>query len=66
MAIIVKEERCPKNHACPAIRVCPVNAIHQTGYNAPTVDQDVCINCGKCVRACPMGVFQIVAKLNLA
>ena len=66
MAIIVKEERCPQNHLCPAIRVCPVDAIHQAGYRAPTVDLTVCISCGKCVRACPMGVFQVVASLDPA
>lgn len=60
MVIIVKEERCPQNHSCPAIRVCPVDAIHQAGYSAPTVDQDVCITCRKCLRTCPMGAFQTV------
>jgi Fe-S-cluster-containing hydrogenase component 2 len=66
MAIIVKEERCPQNHPCPAIRVCPVDAIHQAEYNAPMVDQDICISCGKCVRACPMDAFQVVNSLNPA
>ncbi|MEE4194592.1 MAG: 4Fe-4S binding protein [Anaerolineae bacterium] len=62
MAINVNEKRCPQNHPCPAVRVCPVNAISQTGFGAPTVDQDVCVDCGKCIRYCPMGVFSLTGK----
>lgn len=58
MSIIVKQDRCPQNHACPAVRVCPVNALKQDGFNAPTVDKDKCINCKKCVMVCPMGALQ--------
>lgn len=57
MAINVNKKRCPQNHPCPAVRVCPVQAIVQVGFAAPTVDQDTCIDCGKCIRYCPMGVF---------
>lgn len=57
MAISVNEKRCPQNHPCPAVRVCPVSAIVQVGYAAPGVDAVVCIDCGKCIRYCPMGVF---------
>jgi Fe-S-cluster-containing hydrogenase component 2 len=56
--IIVNEKRCPQNHPCPSIRVCPVNAITQDGYNAPMVDEEVCIKCKKCVLYCPMGAIQ--------
>ena len=62
MAINVNEKRCPQNHPCPAVRVCPVNAIAQVGFAAPSVDQDVCVDCGKCIRYCPMGVFSLTAK----
>ncbi|MEI8217230.1 MAG: 4Fe-4S binding protein [Eubacteriales bacterium] len=50
----VVESRCPSNHPCPSIRVCPVGALKQNGYDAPTIDYDKCTSCGKCVRYCPM------------
>lgn len=50
----VKTHRCPQNHPCPSVRVCPVGALSQEGFAAPTVNQEKCIKCGKCVRYCPM------------
>ena len=49
----VINERCPKNHKCPAVKVCPVNALSQKGFDAPIVDYDKCIKCGKCANFCP-------------
>lgn len=46
--------RCPQSHACPSVRVCSVGALSQNGYDAPVVDQQKCIKCGKCVKFCPM------------
>lgn len=57
--LIVINARCPQNHPCPSIRVCPVGALKQEGHKAPTVDNDKCIHCGKCVRFCPMGALQL-------
>lgn len=54
MSLLVKKSRCPQNHPCPSVRVCPVGALAQKGYDAPTVDEDKCVKCGKCVRFCPM------------
>lgn len=54
MILAVKKSRCPQNHACPSVRVCPVGALSQKGNAAPVVDMDQCIKCGKCVRFCPM------------
>ena len=54
MILEVKKSKCPQNHPCPSVRVCPVGALKQNGYNAPTVDMEKCIKCGKCVRFCPM------------
>lgn len=32
----VYEERCPKNHPCPAVRVCPTKALTQKdNHSAP-------------------------------
>lgn len=54
MILAVKKSRCPQNHACPSVKVCPVGALTQNGNAAPLVDMDKCIKCGKCVRFCPM------------
>lgn len=58
LSIVVNENRCPQNHPCPSVRVCPVGAITQRGYEAPVVDMASCIKCGKCIRFCPMGAIQ--------
>ena len=58
--IKVSKDRCPQNHCCPSIRVCPVNAITQEGFGLPVVDNDKCIMCKKCMQFCPMGAFQEV------
>ena len=58
MSVTIKTERCPQNHACPAVRVCPVKALSQSGHAAPVIDREKCIDCGKCVRACPMRALQ--------
>lgn len=55
--LVVKTNRCPQNHPCPSVRVCPVGALKQQGYHAPSVDLNACIRCGKCVRSCPMGAL---------
>jgi Fe-S-cluster-containing hydrogenase component 2 len=52
--LTVNKVRCPQNHPCPSVRVCPVGALKQVGFGAPTVDQSKCIHCGKCVKYCPM------------
>ena len=45
---------CPQDHKCPAVGVCPVGALSQEGFHAPTVDHDICIQCGECSTFCPM------------
>lgn len=54
LSLVVKKNRCPQNHPCPSVKVCPVGALKQKGFDAPTVDMDKCIKCGKCVNFCPM------------
>jgi Fe-S-cluster-containing hydrogenase component 2 len=53
MKLVVIKEKCPQNHACPSVKVCPVKALIQEGIKAPTVNYDLCIKCGKCVNLCP-------------
>lgn len=57
VTLVVKKSRCPQNHACPSVKVCPVGALIQNGYDAPTVDMNKCIKCSKCVKFCPMGAL---------
>lgn len=47
-------EKCPQNHKCPAIKVCPVGALSQKNFEAPKIDYDKCIKCGKCAKFCSM------------
>jgi ferredoxin len=56
--IIIDKNKCPQDHQCPAIAVCPQKAISQHGFDLPVVDQDLCINCKKCVKFCPKGAIQ--------
>jgi len=56
--------RCPQNHPCPAVPVCPVAAISQQGFNAPEISHDSCIECGKCLKACPTGAIQFTDNNN--
>lgn len=46
-------ERCPQNHKCPAMAICPVGAISQNRFDAPVVNEEKCIKCGKCSNFCP-------------
>jgi len=60
MNIVVAKSRCPQNHPCPSVKVCPVGAILQNGFSAPTIDEEKCIKCKKCVMFCPMGAIKAV------
>lgn len=55
----IKIENCPQNHACPAVKVCPVGALSQQQFNAPTINYDKCITCGKCSSFCPKKALYI-------
>lgn len=58
MSINVELARCPQNHPCPAVRVCPVGALSQEGFAAPKVDDEKCTDCGACVKFCPTGALK--------
>ena len=53
--LVIDAHACPQNHRCPLVNICPVQAISQQGYGLPVTDNDLCIECGKCSRSCPMG-----------
>lgn len=59
MEITIDKNRCPQNHPCPSVKVCPVGALKQNGFKAPEIDMDKCIKCKKCVRFCPMGAIKL-------
>lgn len=62
--IMIDKNRCPANHPCPSIRVCPVKAMKQkkifTGL--PEIDQEKCTKCGKCIKYCPMGAIKMIEE----
>ena len=59
MKLIVNAAKCPQNHRCPSIAVCPRGAISQKDiYSLPAVDEALCILCGKCMQFCPKGAFE--------
>lgn len=49
---------CPHDHLCPLIKICPVGAISQDADGYPVIDHDLCIECGKCVRTCPLKAME--------
>ena len=59
MAVTITASLCPQNHKCPAVDVCPVEALSQEGLLAPEVDADLCTDCGECAKTCPTGALKI-------
>ena len=59
MAAIVDERLCARENPCPAVRICPYEALAQEGDAAPVVDEEKCEDCGLCVKACPKGALRI-------
>ncbi len=61
--LILDLELCPANHACPAVKVCPMNALSQEDNNhAPVIDYNLCVACGVCTRICGMKALQIIEE----
>ena len=60
--MVIDKNRCPQNHSCPLLRVCPVQAISQKGYGLPVINQEKCIKCGKCIKYCGMGAVRQITN----
>lgn len=54
MPLSVDPNKCPQNHRCPLVAMCPEGAISQDGNSLPVIDDALCIECGRCVRHCGM------------
>ena len=52
--------KCPQDHKCPAIMVCPAGAISQDGFDLPIIDNKKCIECLKCTKFCPKRAIELV------
>ncbi len=57
MEILLITENCTLDHSCTAVKRCPGQALIQEAFNAPTIEKERCIICGRCVNACSKGVF---------
>jgi ferredoxin len=57
--LTVYSSKCPQNHPCPAVKICPAGALTQNGFSAPDVSYDKCTGCGACSKFCPKGALVI-------
>lgn len=58
MTITINKKLCSKDHECPAVKICPVEALSQDKFKAPEVNKEKCADCGKCIDFCENGVLQ--------
>jgi len=56
--ITIDKDKCPQNHRCMAINVCPTGAISQNGIELPIINKGLCIECEICLQFCPKGAMQ--------
>lgn len=59
---VIVQHKCPQDHPCPCVRMCPVDAVNQEGFEAPEIDKNKCVDCGVCVNFCP---YQAIIDLSL-
>ncbi|MDN5352198.1 MAG: hypothetical protein PWQ12_1118 [Clostridiales bacterium] len=58
---VINEARCDRSPFCPVKRVCPVHAVKGSMFAAPTIDESLCIGCGKCINYCPHGAVKLIS-----
>lgn len=60
MPVKIDQNKCVKEHACPAAAACPMQALIQHKPDTcPVVDETKCISCGLCTTACPKGALSL-------
>ncbi len=62
----VNPNACDRSPGCPAIKVCPAQAISHKkngmfSYDASVVDPAKCTGCSKCLNYCPGGAIKMTA-----
>jgi|WetSurMetagenome_2_1015567.scaffolds.fasta_scaffold1426577_2 Fe-S-cluster-containing hydrogenase component 2 len=58
ITIKVEASRCPQNHTCPVINICPEGALSQKSpFSAPEIDEGKCAECGLCLNFCGYGAL---------
>ena len=60
MAVLINFKICDNSKDCSGITVCPVGAFYwDEKRKTIAVDNQKCISCGKCEKACPVGVIRV-------
>jgi ferredoxin len=59
--IVVDRNKCPHDHRCPLMDICPEEAISQGDDGYPIIDYTLCIECGICIKRCPL---RAIKQLN--
>lgn len=60
MKALVNFKICDNAPECSGIEICPTKAMYFDEKNETiTVDEEKCINCGACERACPIGAIRV-------
>lgn len=60
MKALINFKICDNAPECSGIAVCPTGAMHfDEDKETIVVDDDKCINCGLCEKACPIGAIRV-------